>query len=92
MGDSIHDTCSPLKAFRREFVEHLPPFDGMHRWLPAIAKMAGLRVKEIPVRHHRRASGRSKYGVWNRLWKGLSDLKAVKWMRRNRLRYQAREV
>jgi glycosyltransferase involved in cell wall biosynthesis len=92
MGDSIQDTCSPLKAFRREFVAHLPPFDGMHRWLPVLASMHGLRVKEIPVRHHRRATGRSKYGVWNRLWKGLSDLRAVKWMRRNRLRYEAREV
>jgi glycosyltransferase involved in cell wall biosynthesis len=92
MGDSIHDTCSPLKAFRREFVRHLPPFDGMHRWLPVLAKMNGLRVREIPVKHHRRGTGSSKYGVWNRLWKGLSDLKAVKWMRRNRLRYEAREV
>ncbi len=91
MGDDIHDTCSPLKAFRREFITHLPPFDGMHRWLPALAKMSGLRVKEIPVRHHRRDTGKSKYGVWNRLFKGLADLRAVKWMRKNRLTYVVRE-
>lgn len=91
MGDDIHDTCSPLKAFRREFVPHLPPFDGMHRWLPALAKMSGFKVKEIPVRHHRRDTGSSKYGVWNRLFKGLADLRAVKWMRKNRLTYTTRE-
>jgi glycosyltransferase involved in cell wall biosynthesis len=92
MGESIHDSCSPLKAFKRAFLEHLPPIDGLHRWYPTLARMSGLTVLEVPVRHHRRKSGKSKYGVWNRLWKGLADLKAVKWMRRYRMRYEAQEV
>jgi dolichol-phosphate mannosyltransferase len=92
LGESIHDSCSPLKAFKREFLEHLPPYDGLHRWYPTLARMAGLTVVEVPVRHQRRDTGRSKYGIWNRLWKGLADVKAVKWMRRYRLRYEAEEI
>jgi glycosyltransferase involved in cell wall biosynthesis len=91
-GDPIHDVTCPMKAFRAEIVPHLPSFDGMHRFYPTLARMAGFRVVEVPVAHRPRGSGRSKYGVWNRLGKGLSDLRAIRWMQRNRLDYRKERV
>jgi glycosyltransferase involved in cell wall biosynthesis len=91
-GESIHDVTCPMKAFRASIVPHLPAFDGMHRFYPTLARMAGFRVVEVPVSHRPRGSGRSKYGVWNRLGKGLSDLDAVRWMQRNRLDYRKERV
>ena len=63
----------------------------MHRFLATLARMEGFRVEEVVVSHRRRGSGRSHYGVWNRLWKGLRDVRAVRWMWKNRLRYVATE-
>jgi glycosyltransferase involved in cell wall biosynthesis len=91
-GEEVHDITCPLKVFRAAIVPHLPPFDGMHRFYPTLARMAGFRVVEVPVAHRGRASGTSKYGVWNRLWKGLSDLRTVRWMQRNRLSYRKERV
>ena len=80
------------KVFRAAVVPHLVPFDGMHRFYPTLARMAGFRVVEVPVSHRPRLAGSSKYGIWNRLWKGLSDLRAVRWMQRNRLDYRKERV
>lgn len=91
-GDSIHDVTCPMKVFRASIVPHLPPFDGMHRFYPTLARLAGFRVVEVPVSHRPRGAGRSKYGVWNRLAKGLSDLRAIRWMQRNRLDYRKERV
>jgi len=87
-GENIHDICCPMKAFRVAILERLRLYDGMHRFLPTLAKWEGFRVTEVPVRHRPRTAGRSKYGIRNRLFKGISDLRAVRWMRRNRLRYR----
>ena len=91
-GESVHDITCPLKVFRASVVPHLPAYNGMHRFYPTLARMAGFRVVEVPVAHRARASGTSKYGVWNRLWKGLSDLRTVRWMQRNRLTYRKERV
>jgi glycosyltransferase involved in cell wall biosynthesis len=91
-GEAIHDITCPLKVFRAAIVPHLPPYDGMHRFYPTLARMAGFRVVEVPVAHRERAAGTSKYGIWNRLWKGLSDLRAIRWMQRNRLTYRKERV
>jgi glycosyltransferase involved in cell wall biosynthesis len=91
-GESVRDTCCPMKVLRASVVPHLPPFDGMHRFYPTLARMAGLSVVEAPVAHRPRGAGRSKYGVANRLAKGLSDLRAIRWMRRNRLTYRKERV
>ena len=90
-GDRIHDTGCSLKVFRRAVVERLHLFEGMHRFFPALARMHGFRVTEAPVRHFPRVHGRSKYGIGNRLFKGLYDLVAVRWMMRRVLRYRFRE-
>ncbi|MGH8760436.1 MAG: glycosyltransferase family 2 protein, partial [Burkholderiales bacterium] len=87
-GDRIHDTGCSLKVFRRAVVERLQLFEGMHRFFPALARMHGFRMTEVPVRHFPRVHGRSKYGIGNRLFKGLYDLVAVRWMMGRVLSYR----
>jgi glycosyltransferase involved in cell wall biosynthesis len=90
LGDRIHDTGCSLKVFRREVVEKLPLFEGLHRFFPALAKMHGFTLTEAPVRHFPRAHGTSKYGIGNRLWRSLYDLIAVRWMQDRVLKYKTR--
>jgi glycosyltransferase involved in cell wall biosynthesis len=89
-GDRVHDTGCSLKVFRRAVVDRLQLFNGMHRFFPALALMHGFTVTEVPVRHRPRTHGISKYGVGNRLFKGLYDLFAVRWMQTRVLRYRFR--
>jgi dolichol-phosphate mannosyltransferase len=89
-GDRVHDTGCSLKVFRRCVIDRLQLFNGMHRFFPALALMHGFTVAEVPVRHHPRRHGISKYGVGNRLFKGLYDLMAVRWMQSRVLRYRLR--
>lgn len=90
-GEQVHDTGCGLKVFRRAVVERVKLFNGMHRFLPTLARYEGFRVTEVGVAHRPRTSGRSHYGVWNRLFKGLRDVRAVRWMRANRLTWKATE-
>jgi glycosyltransferase involved in cell wall biosynthesis len=62
-GVRIHDYGCTLKAFRSEVVRHLNLYADQHRFIPAIAAGHGAQVKEIPVNHHPRRYGRSKYGI-----------------------------
>jgi len=78
--DGVSDVGCSLKAYRAEIVRDLPLFDGMHRFLPALVKMRGGRIRELPVRHRPRIHGTSKYGIHNRLWRGLVDLCGVRWL------------
>ncbi|HLW80225.1 MAG TPA: glycosyltransferase family 2 protein [Terriglobia bacterium] len=88
-GDNIVDTGCTLKAYRRECLEQLELYNGMHRFLPTLLKMRGWRVTQVPVSHHPRAHGTTKYGTWGRLVKGLGDVWAVRWMKKNRLDVQS---
>ena len=81
LGDRITDAGCTLKAYRREAVAALPQFNGFHRFLPALCQFRGARVVEVTVTHHPRRHGRSKYGVGNRLWRGLRDLAGVLWLK-----------
>jgi glycosyltransferase involved in cell wall biosynthesis len=81
LGSTIHDVTCPLKAMRREVLSVFLPLNGIHRFLPDLARTAGYSVVEIPVGHRARKHGRSKYGVWNRLFRGMRDLRAVRWMK-----------
>jgi len=87
-GDNIIDTGCTLKAYRRACLEGLELYQGMHRFLPTLLKMRGCRVTQVPVSHHPRHGGRTKYGTWGRLWKGLADVWAVRWMKKNRIDYE----
>lgn len=82
LHDGISDVGCSLKAYRAELLREIPVFDGMHRFLPALAALRGARIREIPVRHRPRRHGTSKYGVHNRLWRGLADLRGVRWLQR----------
>jgi glycosyltransferase involved in cell wall biosynthesis len=91
-GDHVHDSACSLRAMRRECLAALPPYNGLHRFVPTLLRIAGFRVVEVPVHHRARRFGRSKYGVRNRAARGLVDLLAVTWMMRRALHYQAREI
>jgi len=76
-GVPIRDNGCSLKAYRRELVDRLHLYAEMHRFIPAVAvATAGARVTEVPVRHHPRRVGTSKYGL-ERSWRVASDLLAV---------------
>ncbi len=82
LRDGIRDTGCGTKGFRRKCVEHIIPFNGMHRYFAVMMRRAGFTIAECPVRHHPRLHGTSKYGLGNRLWRGLYDLVGVGWLRR----------
>ena len=82
-GDNIVDTGCTLKAFRRSCLERLELYNGMHRFLPTLLKMRGYRVTQVPVSHHPRLLGKTKYGTLGRLFKTLPDVWAVRWMKKN---------
>lgn len=81
-ADRVTDVGCTLRACRRDLLLEVPMFDGMHRFLPTLLKMAGARVVEIPVNHRPRLHGRPKYNIRNRIWRSLVDLFAVCWMQR----------
>ena len=87
-GDDIVDTGCTLKAYRRECVERLELYNGMHRFLPTLLKMRGYRVTQVPVGHRPRRAGKTKYDTWRRLKKGLADVWAVRWMKKNWIAYE----
>ena len=78
--DGLRDTGCSLKAFRREAVDHLVPFNGMHRFLAAQFLKGGLKIVETPVNHRGRLAGDSKYTNFNRAIRGVYDLFGVKWL------------
>ncbi len=78
--DGVTDVGCSLKAYRTELVKRLKMFDGMHRFLPALVRLQGARIREVEVRHRPRRHGESKYTVGNRLFRTIRDLFAVRWM------------
>ena len=92
LNDGISDTGCSLKAFRREHVELLVPFNGLHRYLPAIFKQADLRITEVPVNHRERAQGTSKYTNWERALRGIYDLFGVRWLLKRKIVYPKLET
>jgi glycosyltransferase involved in cell wall biosynthesis len=76
-GVPIRDNGCSLKAFRADLIKSIPLYSEMHRFIPAMASIAGPRVAEIKVRHHARRYGQSKYGL-SRIYKVLLDLMVIK--------------
>ena len=87
-GEQISDAGCTYRAFKRECLENLKFFKGMHRFLPTLIKLEGFTVTEIAVTHNPRFAGRSHYGVWDRLFASFHDLLAVRWMKKRMVRYQ----
>ena len=79
------DTGCALRAFKRSALAGVFPFNGLHRFLPILVAGNGSQCREVPVHHRPRVSGVSKYGVWNRLGRGVYDLVGVGWFQRRRI-------
>ncbi|WP_083941534.1 glycosyltransferase family 2 protein [Salinicola socius] len=82
LNDATPDTGCGLKVVRRDAFVSLPYFDHMHRFLPALVRAQGGECVSVPVNHRPRGSGRSHYGLNNRLWAGIVDMVGVMWLRR----------
>lgn len=78
-GVRLHDYGCSLKAYRREALQDVRLYGEMHRFIPIYASWAGARVSEIPVEHHARTMGKSKYGL-SRTLKVVYDLMTIKFM------------
>ena len=76
-GVPIRDNGCSLKAYRGALIKQIPLYSEMHRFIPAMASIAGPRIAEIRVRHHARQFGESKYGL-SRIYKVLLDLMVIK--------------
>ncbi len=82
LGSDFKDTGCAMRVFRQECLQAVFPFNGLHRFMPILVKNGGYATLEVPVNHRARVSGVSKYGIWNRLWRGLLDLLAMAWYAR----------
>lgn len=80
-GVNVHDYGCSLKAYRSELVADLNLYGELHRFLPALAFIEGARITELPVRHHARRHGRSKYGL-GRTFRVVMDLFTVYFMKK----------
>ena len=78
---NIHDYGCSLKAYRAELLADMNLYGELHRFLPALAYIEGARITEIPVRHHARRFGSSKYGIW-RTFRVLMDLLTILFMKK----------
>jgi glycosyltransferase involved in cell wall biosynthesis len=77
----LHDYGCSLKAYRSEVIADMNLYGELHRFLPALAYIEGARITEIPVRHHGRRFGRSKYGIW-RTFRVMMDLLTIYFMKK----------
>ncbi len=90
-GDRVTDAACGIKAIRREYFLRAPRFVGMHRFMATLVRYLGGTVVEKDVNHRPRAAGTAKYGIGNRIWKGLRDCFAVRWMKTRVLRHRVKE-
>jgi dolichol-phosphate mannosyltransferase len=90
-GDRVTDAACGIKAVRRELWLRAPKFAGMHRFMATLVRWLGGKVVEVDVNHRPRAAGTTKYGIGNRIWKGLRDCFAMRWLRSRLLRHQVKE-
>jgi dolichol-phosphate mannosyltransferase len=80
----FRDTGCAIRAFKRTALFGVVPFNGLHRFLPVIVHGGRATTLEIPVNHRPCIAGISKYGLWNRLGRGVYDLFAVAWYQKRR--------
>jgi len=88
LGVDFADTGCAFRVFKRSTLDGLFGFNGLHRFLPVLVHGGGHSTKEIPINHRARVAGVSKYGVFNRLGRGIYDLIAIAWYQRRRVHRQ----
>ena len=86
LGVDFTDTGCGLRVFKRTVLDGLFAFNGFHRFMPVLAHGGGAKVCEVPVNHRPRVAGVSKYGLWNRLGRGIVDLFGVAWFQKRRIK------
>jgi len=86
--EDIKDIGCSLKMFRKECLNKIKLYNGMHRFLPTLFKMEGFSVKEVKVKHNPRIYGKSKYNIRNRIFKSFVDLLVVRWMKKREFHYE----
>ena len=86
-GTKIHDYGCTLKAYKSDIIKDVCLYGELHRFIPALANLEGAMVTEIPVTHHERKYGKSKYNL-SRTWRVILDLLTVSFLRR----YQTRPI
>lgn len=91
-NESVSDVGCSIRVMKRECVQDLPPFNGMHRFFPTLVRMKGYTITEIPVNHRERVRGKSKYGVLNRAFVGFNDVMAVRWMLKRYLKWEYKKT
>ena len=82
LKDDCPDSGCGIKLFPKHPFLALPHFNHIHRFIPAMFYALGVKTINVPVQHHHREHGRSKYGLNNRLWVGISDMIGVIWLRK----------
>jgi dolichol-phosphate mannosyltransferase len=85
--DSIQDTGCSLKVYRKACLAHIKMYKGMHRFLPALFKIEGFRITEVPVNHRERTRGMTKYNFFNRSFNTIADMLVVRWMSKRHVNY-----
>jgi dolichol-phosphate mannosyltransferase len=92
LDDEIADVGCSTRILPKQAILGAARFEGMHRFLPTLVRAGGYRIDELPVNHRPRIAGRSKYGINNRLWRGIADMLMVRRLLRRRIRYQTKEA
>jgi glycosyltransferase involved in cell wall biosynthesis len=90
--ETIQDSASSLKIYRRHCLDGIYLFAGAHRFFPTLVKMRGYKVLETPVKHSPRFAGTAKYGFRNRAWRAFIDPLGVRWMKKRYIRFEASEL
>jgi len=90
-GESIQDSGCTFRVYKRVCLQNIKFYKGMHRFMPTLVRMEGFRVVEVPIGHHPRKFGVSKYTTWNRMWRAFVDLLAVRWMKSRHIAYKIDE-
>ena len=90
-GDKVKDAACGIKVIRRSYFMRAPRFVGMHRFMATLVRYLGGKVIEQDVNHRQRYAGTAKYGIGNRMWKGLRDCFAMRWVRARLLTHEVGE-
>ena len=90
-GENVSDSGCCYRAFKRECIDDLKFFKGMHRFMPTLLRMEGFSVTEIPISNNPRFAGQTHYGVWNRVFASFYDLLAVRWMKKRMFKIKVAE-
>ncbi len=85
--DTALDTGCPLKVLQTDYARRLPCLSGMHRFLPALISVMGGDYLQIPVHHHPRTAGKSKFNLKNRFWGPIRDAFGYRWYLRRWINY-----